>query len=68
MVVVAIIFIIYPLLLILAIFLNPIIGKWLYPKGSEKDFKDAINEFDKTKKAIDDLDTSDYKLGSGHIY
>jgi hypothetical protein len=33
-----------------------------------KYIEDAINEFDKNKKAIDEIDMSGYKLGSGHIY
>ena len=53
---------------ILFMYLNPIIKKFIYPKDSVKHFEDIINEFDKNIKAIDHLDTSAYKLGSGHIY
>ena len=53
------------------IYLNPKTKKFLYPLDFYENmlFEDALNEFDKNKKAIDDLDTSSaYKLESGHIY
>ena len=42
--------------------------RFLYTRNPEKHFEKAIYEFDRNKKAIEDLDTSEYKLGSGHIY
>ena len=65
---VAIIFLVIYCIVLLTIYLNPKTKKWLYPRDSLKHFEDAINEFDKNKKAIEDLDLSDYKLGDGHIY
>ncbi|MDO7171304.1 hypothetical protein [Mariniflexile sp. AS56] len=40
----------------------------LYTVTPENQWQDAVNLFEENKKAIDDLDLSDYKLGSGHIY
>ncbi|GAB1857991.1 hypothetical protein MHTCC0001_28280 [Flavobacteriaceae bacterium MHTCC 0001] len=40
----------------------------LYTIPPEIQWQDAINEFDKNKKAIDELDISDYRLGNDHIY
>lgn len=65
---VATIFIIIYGLVILAIYSNPNTEYLLYSQDSEKHFEDAIKAFDKTKKEIDNLDISDYKLGSSHIY
>ena len=42
--------------------------RFLYTRNLEKYFENTVYEFDRNKKAIEDLDTSDYKLGSGHIY
>ena len=42
--------------------------KFLYTITPEKQWSEATNAFDKNKKELDNLDLSDYKLGSGHIY
>jgi len=42
--------------------------RFLYTKTPEHQLLPIITEFDKNKRAIDDLDRSDYKLGSGHLY
>ena len=55
-------------ILILAMYLNPIAKKLFYPQDSEKHIKNALNKFDRNKRALESIDISDYKLGSGHIY
>ncbi len=42
--------------------------RFLYTTNPEEHFENAIYEFNWNKKAIEDLDTSEYMLGSGHIY
>ena len=55
-------------LLLYVLFVNPITKKWFYPKSSIKHFEAAVNEFDKNKKALDEIDVSKIKFGRGHIY
>ncbi|CAH8283143.1 hypothetical protein EV196_102118 [Mariniflexile fucanivorans] len=40
----------------------------LYTITPEKQWSKNIKEFDKNLKSIDDIDLSNYKLGSGHLY
>ena len=40
----------------------------LYDITPEEQYSEAINIFDNNMKVINDLDLTDYKLGSGHIY
>ncbi len=37
--------------------------RFLYTRNPEKHFEKEIYEFDRNNRAIEDLDTSDYKLG-----
>ena len=61
--------------LILLVFFNFLIlvfaiktKKFLYTRTPEQQWEPIVNEFDRNLKSIKDLDISDYKLGSGHIY
>lgn len=40
----------------------------LYSITPEKQWSKNINEFDKNFKSIENIDLSNYKLGSGHLY
>jgi hypothetical protein len=42
--------------------------KLLYTVTPEEQWSKAIDAFDKNKKELDNLDITDYKLGSVHIY
>lgn len=42
--------------------------KFLYTVTPEKQWSKAIDTFDKNKKDLDNLDITNYKLGSKHIY
>ncbi len=42
--------------------------KFLYTVTPEKQWEKNIKEFDANIKAIHNLDLSDYKLGSDHMY
>lgn len=53
---IATIFMVIYCLVILAMYLIPKTKKFLYPQDSEKHFKDAINEFNKNKKALEAID------------
>lgn len=40
----------------------------LYTMTPGKQWSKNTNEFDKNFKSIEDIDLSNYKLGSGHVY
>jgi len=42
--------------------------RFLYTRTPEQQLQPIITEFNKNKRAIDDLDRSDYRLGTGHLY
>lgn len=59
---------IFDVVILLFIFLKKNNDSLIYTISPEEEYAENLKAFDENLIAIDNMDVSDYKLGSGHIY
>ncbi len=55
-------------IVILIMFFLPMLILLFAIRNKSKQWKASIGIFNRNKKAIETIDVSDFKLGSGHVY